>query len=70
MSERSFICVGHPPLPGCGRVLTVEERVYYSGACETCERAWSEAIRDWRHRASAEHAEFFKRQFDARETRQ
>jgi hypothetical protein len=70
MSERQFICAGHEPIPGCGRVLTDEERHYYSGGCETCERAWSDAIGAWRRGESKEHAEFFDKLFDARPTRQ
>lgn len=44
---KTFVCIGHDPVPGCGRVLTDEERHYYGTACEECERRWSEIIEAW-----------------------
>lgn len=44
----TFICLGQAPIAGCGRILTDEERHYYSFICEGCTRKWSEAIDDWR----------------------
>ena len=70
MTDHPLICVGHAPLPGCGRILTDEERHYYSGGCESCERAWSEVIGAWMRKEPSEYAEFFHKQFDAKETRQ
>jgi hypothetical protein len=70
MNNRSLICIGHAPIPGCGRILTDDERHYYSGACEDCERAWSDAIGKWRRGKPTEYAEFFDKMFDARETKQ
>jgi len=32
----------------CGSILTDEECHYYEDRCETCERAWSDAITRWR----------------------
>jgi hypothetical protein len=49
-----LICMGEAPLPGCGRILTDEERHYYGTCCETCERAWGEAIESWRRGGSNE----------------
>ena len=46
-----FICLGHEPLVGCGRVLTDNERHYYGNCCECCERAWCDAISAWRRGA-------------------
>jgi hypothetical protein len=43
-----FICIGRPPIAGCGKVLTDEERHYYEVCCEACMRAWGEAIEAWR----------------------
>lgn len=59
---RTLICLGHPPLPGCGRVLTDEERHYYERCCEACERAWGDALHEW-HRGG-ENPDF-DRMFDA-----
>lgn len=39
----------------CGMILTDEERQYYAGRCENCERAWHERIKSWR--AGGEDAE-------------
>jgi len=50
-----FICLGTPPIAGCGRILTDEERHYYERACEDCTRAWGEAIEAWR--SGGENAE-------------
>jgi len=36
-----FIC------SDCGSVLTDEERHYYLGRCENCERAWHDQISAW-----------------------
>lgn len=44
----AFICIGEPPIAGCGKVLTDEERHYYERSCEECTRAWGEAIDAWR----------------------
>ena len=32
----------------CGAVLKDDERHYYAGRCETCERAWHDRISYWR----------------------
>lgn len=32
----------------CAAVLTAEERHYYAGRCEGCERAWHDRIEAWR----------------------
>lgn len=45
-----FICLGPslpPPMPGCGQLLTTEERHYYATCCETCMQAWSDRMRAW-----------------------
>jgi hypothetical protein len=44
----SFICLGEAPIAGCGRILTDEERYYYSTSCEDCARLWGEEIDAWR----------------------
>lgn len=46
--RHSLICLGQPPVAGCGAVLTDEERNYYEIACEACTRAWGDAIEAWR----------------------
>lgn len=43
-----LICQGRDPVPGCGAVLTDEERHYYGNSCENCEGAWSERVEAWR----------------------
>jgi hypothetical protein len=48
VTRKSFICLGCDFIPGCGRVLTDEERHYYDRRCEDCTRAWDEAIDSWR----------------------
>lgn len=42
------ICLGTPPEPGCGAILTDEERHYYGSSCEKCERAWADRMAAWR----------------------
>lgn len=48
MTRKSLVCLGNPPIAGCGRILTDEEREYYDCACEDCERAKDDAISEWR----------------------
>jgi hypothetical protein len=43
-----LVCQGRDPNPGCGAVLTAEERHYYGDACEQCEVAWADRIETWR----------------------
>lgn len=43
---RALICAD------CGRILTATERRYYGFRCEACERAWFDALEDWRAGAS------------------
>jgi hypothetical protein len=45
---RPFICIGREPIAGCGRILTDEERYYYTDCCEACMRKWDDAIDEWR----------------------
>jgi hypothetical protein len=45
----TLICIGNPPIAGCGKVLTEEDRLYYGTACEHCTRDWCEAIDAWRN---------------------
>lgn len=45
---KTFICLGQPPVAGCGRALTAEELHYYGTTCEACTRLWGEAIDAWR----------------------
>lgn len=33
----------------CGEQLTREERRFYAGTCDRCEREETEQIEDWRH---------------------
>lgn len=61
----SFICTGQPPIAGCGKVLTDEERHYYGASCEACERAWSAAIDAWRRGGENKELDAM---FDARPT--
>lgn len=51
----SYICIGHEPIAGCGKILTNHERKYYGTSCENCEELWSKRIDDWK--AGAEDAE-------------
>jgi hypothetical protein len=44
----SAICLGYMQIPGCGHVLTDEERYYYGSCCEDCMTAWSDEIAAWR----------------------
>ncbi len=44
----ALICMGHHPIPGCGAILTEEDREYYSDCCETCMREWGDIISRWR----------------------
>ncbi len=62
-----FICTGHEPMAGCGKVLLDEEREYYRSCCEECERAWSDMIGAWRRGAENKALDIM---FDAKETRQ
>ena len=48
MKNKTFICLGRPPVPPCGAVLTATERHYYETTCERCEREWGERIEAWR----------------------
>lgn len=48
LQPMSFICLGQPPVAGCGRILTDEERHYYENACEDCTRKWGKVIEAWR----------------------
>lgn len=43
-----LICQGRIPVPGCGAVLTAEERHWYGSSCEKCEAEWSARIETWR----------------------
>lgn len=45
---RNLICLGQPPVAGCGAILTNEELHYYGNCCESCTRAWGDAIEAWR----------------------
>ncbi|HWX13476.1 MAG TPA: hypothetical protein VNY06_01125 [Methylocella sp.] len=42
-----FICQGREPKPGCGHLLTAEERHWYGSCCEDCEQRWSDRIGEW-----------------------
>jgi hypothetical protein len=44
----ALICLGQPPEPGCGAVLTEDEIKYYGSCCEACERGWNDRIEAWR----------------------
>ena len=45
----SLICISDTFIgPGCGRVLTAEERLYYGSACEQCVRAGHERVEAWK----------------------
>lgn len=41
------VCQGHAPEPGCGNVLTAEERHWYGTCCEVCERRWGDRMDAW-----------------------
>ncbi len=43
-----MICTDYPPEPGCGNILTDEERHYYETSCEICTRRWDDRIDAWR----------------------
>jgi hypothetical protein len=43
-----LICQGEHPVPGCGRVLTAEERHWYGDCCESCQREWNNRIDAWK----------------------
>lgn len=47
-STFDLICQGREFVPGCGTILTPEERHYYGTSCERCETEWSDHMEDWR----------------------
>ena len=63
MTSDIFICLGQPPLAGCGAILTADERHYYGSVCEICTQKWDQAIEDWK--AGGENKEL-DAMFDAR----
>lgn len=63
----TLICLGRAPVPGCGRILTDEERHHYVACCETCTREWGRMIDEWRRGGKNEELD---RMFDAGGTRQ
>ncbi len=44
----TLICLGQPPVTGCGAILTEEERHWYGYSCEKCQQEWFERIGSWR----------------------
>lgn len=48
MIAKPLICVGRPPVAGCGKVLTDEELHYYEDSCEACMRLWGDVVAAWR----------------------
>lgn len=47
-AQDDLLCQGQPPVPGCGKVLTPDERHWYGYCCEECEGEWSRRIEAWR----------------------
>jgi len=43
-----LVCQGQPPVPGCGAVLTPDERHWYGYSCENCQVEWNDRINAWR----------------------
>lgn len=50
-STDTLVCVGGPAAlgePGCGRVLSAEDRHWYGEACNDCVSAGNERVAAWR----------------------
>jgi hypothetical protein len=43
----ALTCQGRAPVPGCGGILTPDERHWYGSSCELCQRAWYDRIDAW-----------------------
>jgi len=44
----TYICIGYPPEPGCGKILSRAERKWYTSCCETCMKRWDDRISKWK----------------------
>lgn len=47
----TFICLGLNPEPGCGKILTDEEREQHDDCCNACMATWEARYNRWENGA-------------------